>query len=42
MPKTAANAAKRIVVSNVGTMKAGMLWKGLPPTLSGYSMTEHQ
>ena len=42
MPNTAANAAKRIVVSKVGTMKAGTLLKGLPPTFSGYSMTEVQ
>ncbi len=42
MPNTAAKAAKRIVVSKVGTMKAGALWKGLPPTFNGYSMTEVQ
>ncbi len=35
MPRTAANAAKRIVHSKVGMMKAGALWNGLPPTTSG-------
>ena len=30
MPNTAPNAAKRIVVSKVGTVKAGTLLKGFP------------
>ena len=35
-----ASAANRIVVSKVGGMKAGQLWRGRPPMFIGYSMTD--